>query len=101
MSSAIRTVDLSWLSSLVSESTRPPIFFLETDPRLRSFPAAPSECAFESAAAHNPLRTVVVVLDARSRMDGFSRHLLPLRKNLIFVKTDFEALTNATPAVEV
>ncbi len=70
------------------------IFFLETNSSLSSFWLQP-ECAFESAAAKNPDRPVIVVINASSRMSGFGEHLANL-SNLHLFKVDFQDLTDGT-----
>ena len=95
----IPNLDLNQLSSLASSSReQQAVFFLEVDPSLPRFhPSA--ECAFESAALHNPGREVAVLLGSTSAMSSAPGHLADI-PSLHFVKTDFGAVTAGTP-VEV
>ncbi len=102
-SDVIPHLNLTELSAFLSSSPSsgrhlPPIFFVEADVRLRRF-SPTVECAFESAAAHNPGRPVVVVLDSGAAMTSLSPHLRAVT-SLHVVKTDFRELTEGIP-VEV
>ncbi len=70
------------------------IFFLECDEEKESFGLL-SECAFESAAAINPLAPVVVVANASAKINHFSPYIATM-KNLHLAKIDFKKLTEGT-----
>jgi len=75
------------------------IFFIESNDNLTEFHPR-LLCAFESAAIHNPNKTIFILINKDSRLENIPNFFGGRLKNVILVRVDYAELVVNTPLAE-